>query len=390
MDKQETPVLFQPVKFASVTSRNRIVMAPMVTNFSNLDEEVTDRQIRYYAERARGGAGTIVVEASNIHPNIRISARQIGSYDDRFIPGLSKLASAIKSHGTVALLQLLHGGPKVLPDMACESASSVSVRVGQVPRQLSLSDLRRIRQAYVRAASRAKKAGFDGVEIHAAHLYLLSAFLSPFTNQRTDEYGGSLPNRARLLREVIEEIKAGLGNGWPTWVRMNACELLQPGLSLEEGQEAAKIMMEAGADAIHVSAYVLPINKNITGIVNIRVGAIPLKGSPPGPLLPYAEAIKKSVHVPIIAVGKLDDPKVALKAIVDGKCDMTALGRQLICDPYWPSKLEKGQGKEIVHCNYCNTCHTAQQRGEEIICSQNLNLVGEPVYKKTLVNKTEE
>ena len=215
-------------------------------------------------------------------PDIRISARQIGSYDDRFIPGLSKLASAIKSHGTVALLQLLHGGPKVLPDMACESASPVSVRVGQVPKQLSLSDLRRIRQAYVRAASRAKKAGFDGVEIHAAHLYLLSAFLSPFTNQRTDEYGGSLPNRARLLREVIEEIKAGLGNGWPIWVRMNACELLQPGLSLEEGQEAAKIMMEAGADAIHVSAYVLPINKNITGIVNIRVGAIPLKGSPPG------------------------------------------------------------------------------------------------------------
>jgi 2,4-dienoyl-CoA reductase-like NADH-dependent reductase (Old Yellow Enzyme family) len=223
------------------------------------------------------------------------------------------------------------------------------------------------------------------VEIHAAHLYLLSSFLSPFTNQRTDAYGGSLDNRVRLLREVIEDIKTELGNGWPIWVRMNACEFLNPGLSLEEGREAAKIITEAGADAIHVSAYVLPINKNITGIVNIRVGAIPLKGSPPGPLLPYAEAIKKSVHVPIIAVGKLDDPHIAANAVNKGQCDMFALGRQLICDPYWPSKLEKGQGKEIVHCNYCNTCHTAQQRGEEITCSRNLNLAGHPVYRPETV-----
>jgi len=382
MEKHGTRVLFQPVKFASVTSRNRIVMAPMVTNFSNLDEEVTDRQIRYYAERARGGAGTIVVEASNVKPDIRISARQIGSYEDRFIPGLSKLASAIKSQGTVALLQLLHGGPKVLPDQRCESASPVGVRMGQVPKQLSSSDLRRIRQAYVRAASRAKKAGFDGVELHAAHLYLLSAFLSPFTNKRTDAYGGSLDNRVRLLREVIEDIKTDLGSSWPIWVRMNACELLQPGLSLEEGLEAAKTMTEAGTDAIHVSAYVLPINKNITSMVNIRVGAIPLKDSPPGPLLKYAAAIKRVVRVPVIGVGKLDDPQLAADAVIDGKCDMIALGRQLICDPYWPSRLEKGQEKEIVHCNYCNTCHTAQQQGKDLRCAKNKNLFGEPIYKR--------
>ena len=382
MKKYEAGILFQPVKFASVTARNRIVMAPMVTNFADPDDEVTAPQIQYYSERARGGTGTIIVEASHIRKDVRITSRQIGSYNDRFMPGLSRLASAIKSEGAIALLQLLHGGPKVLPDLRCESASPVSVRVAQVPRQLSLSDLRQIRKAYVRAASRVKKAGFDGVELHAAHLYLLSAFLSPYTNQRMDEYGGSLINRTRLLREIVEDIKSELGAHWPIWVRMNACEALEPGLSLEEGQDIAKILVETGVDAIHVSAYVLPINKKITNLVHIRVGAIPLKNSPPGPLLKYAAAIKKTVDVPVIAVGKLDDPQFAANAVRGGKCDLIALGRQLLCDPYWSLKVKGGSPGKIVHCNYCNTCHTAQQRGEDVRCTQNLNMFGEPIYRK--------
>jgi 2,4-dienoyl-CoA reductase-like NADH-dependent reductase (Old Yellow Enzyme family) len=241
--------------------------------------------------------------------------------------------------------------------------------------------LRQIRKAYVRAASRAKKAGFDGVEVHAAHLYLLSAFLSPYTNQRADEYGGSLTNRTRLLREIVEEMKSALGAHWPIWVRMNACEALEPGLSLGEGQDIARALVESGVDAIHVSAYVLPIDKKITNLVRIRVGAIPLKDSPPGPLLPYAAAIKKAVEVPVIAVGKLDDPQFAANAVNAGKCDLIALGRQLLCDPYWSLKVKNDNLGEIVHCNYCNICHTAQQRGEDVRCTQNLNMFGKPIYK---------
>ena len=385
MEGHGVATLFQPVIFASITSKNRVVMAPMVTNLANPDDEVTDRQIRYYAERARGGTGTIIVEASSIRHDVKISSRQIGSYDDRFIPGLARLASAIKSEGATAMLQLNHGGPKALPGPGgkIESASPVAILAGNVPRQLTLGELRQIRRDIVVAASRAKKAGFDGVELHAAHLYLFSAFLSPFTNKRADEYGGSVAHRTRLIQETIEEIKTELGGEWPVWVRMHACEALEPGLTLEEGRETAKILSQAGADAIHVSAYTLPINKKITGLVSIRVGAIPVKDTPPGPFLAYAAAIKRAVNVPVIGVGKLDDPCIAASAVIGGQCDMVALGRQLICDPYWPSKLEKGQEKGIVHCNYCNTCHTAQQRGEEIICSQNLNLVGEPVYKKS-------
>ena len=376
--------LFQTVRFASVTARNRVVMAPTVTNFASPADEVTDRQVRYYAERARGGAGTIIVEASPIRPDVRISSRQIGSYDDRFIPGLTRLASAIKSEGAVAILQINHGGPKIFPGLGIqsESASSVSIRIGEVPKSLTVGELRRIRQDFVVAASRACRAGFDGVELHAAHLYLFSAFLSPFTNRRTDEYGGSVLNRTRFLRETIEEIKTELSAGWPVWVRMNACEALDPGMSLEEGQETAKILTGAGADAIHVSAYTLPINKKITGLVNIRVGALPVRSTPPGPFLGYATAIKREVKVPVIAVGKLHDPSLASSAIVDGRCDMIALARQMICDPYWSLKVESGRSDEIVYCNYCNSCHTAQQRGEDIFCAKNLNLCGEPSYER--------
>ncbi len=372
------------IKFGCVTARNRVVMAPMVTNFAGPDDEVTDRQVAYYAERARGGAGTIIVEASPIRRNVRISSRQVGSYDDRQIPGLTRLAQAIKSNGAAAILQLNHGGPKAMPGPGgeAESASPFGIRVGNVPRSLTAGELSRVRRDFVSAASRARKAGFDGVELDGAHLYLLSAFLSPCTNKRTDEYGGSLPNRARLIRDTIEEIKTELGAAWPVWVRIHGCEALEPGLSLEEGQEVAKILERAGADAIHVSAYTLPINKKITGLVIIRVGAIPVKDTPPGPFLGYAAAIKKAVNVPVIAVGKLDDPSLASSAIADGKCDMIALARQLICDPHWSMKVESGRAGEIVHCNYCNSCHTAQQKGEDIRCAQNLNLFGEPVYKR--------
>ena len=192
--------LFKPVAFGSFVAKNRVVMAPMVTNFASEDDEVTERQILYYAERARGEVGTIIVEASHIHKDVRISARQIGSYDDRFIPGISRLAQGIKEKGAIAILQLCHGGPKLLSTSGSStvSISDVGIRVGDVPRVLSVAELGRVRQDFVDAARRVHKAGFDGVEIHAAHFYLLSASISPFTNKRTDEYGGSVENRARL------------------------------------------------------------------------------------------------------------------------------------------------------------------------------------------------
>jgi 2,4-dienoyl-CoA reductase-like NADH-dependent reductase (Old Yellow Enzyme family) len=377
-------ILFEPVRFGSVVARNRVVMAPMVTNFATESDEITDRQVSYYAERARGGAGTIVVEASPVRREARISSRQIGSYEDRFLPGLARLAESIRGNGSVVLLQLCHGGPKMWPrpGVPTESVSSIPVREGDIPRELSTTELRQVQDQFVSSARRAKQAGFDGIELHAAHLYLLSASLSPFTNNRTDEYGGSTRNRARLTREILEEIKAEVGSDWPVWVRMHGGESLEPGLGVEECQEIAGVLVEAGADAVHVSAYTLPINKSITSMVRIRVGGAPTKETPPGALLKYAAAIKRAVTVPVIAVGKLDDPALAASAVAEGECDMVALARQLLCDPYWPRKVESGEVAQITHCSYCMTCHTAQQRGKDVRCSQNRNLFGAPSYSR--------
>ena len=383
LSKQQRSKMFEAVKFGGATSRNRLVMAPMVTNFAGPDNAITDRQVDYYAERARGGVGTIIVEASVIQKTVRAFERQVGVYDDRFIPGLSQLARAIQAEGAAAVIQLHHAGPKINSKIGLQpvSVSPVAIRDGKVPRQLSFAELRQVPRDFAAAALRAGKAGFDGVELHAAHMYLLSASMSPYTNKRTDAYGGDIHGRTRLTREVIEEIKSALGPEYPVWVRMHGCEALKPGLDLEACQQAATIYAEAGADVIHVSAYTLSTKKiAIAGLVT-AVGGGPTKETPPGPFLDYAGAIKEAVDIPVVAVGKLDDPSLAGSAISEGKCDMVALGRQLLCDPYWPVKTQEGREEEIVHCKYCETCHKALYDSTDIFCSQNLNLYGKPRYK---------
>lgn len=376
--------MFAPIAFGAVTSRNRIVMAPMVTNFATPDNEVTDHQVTYYAERALGGVGTIVVEASVIHQGVRAFERQVGVYDDRLLPGLSRLADAIHANGAVALMQLHHAGPKINPaiGLECVSVSPVMIREGSVPRQLSSDELRQVRRDFVAAARRARQAGFDGVELHAAHFYMLSASISPYTNRRNDEYGGSIPNRAKLTRETIENIKAELGADFALWVRINGFEAIDPGLTVAESRQVAAIFADAGADVIHVSASVLPTDRTVKPGSGLPAGGGLTKDVPPGPFLDYAGAIKEVVDIPVVAVGKLDDPSLAARALSDGTCDMVALGRQFLCDPHWVRKVQQGREEEIVHCKYCQTCHRALHNNEEIYCAQNLNLYGKPSYKK--------
>lgn len=377
--------LFDPIRYSGRCARNRVVMAPMVTNFADKDGTITDRLVDYYAERARGEVGTIVVEAASIGETVRIANYQIGAFSDRFIPGLSRLAGAIRDAGAVALVQLCHGGPKILTagGLKTVSVSAVGVRTGDVPHALSIEGLRRVRRDFVAAARRAQAAGFDGVEIHAAHFYLLSAAISPFTNHRSDRYGGGIENRTRLPREVASDVKAAMGDGFSVWVRINACEKMEEGLSLEDGVRAAAILSGSGADVIHVSAYATPVAKHAKSVLRIPVGGGPQKDSPPGAYLPYAGAVKKAVPVPVVAVGKLDDPAISNKAISDKMCDMIALGRQLLCDPYWVLKLQEGREGDIFHCDYCAVCHHALTQGKEIICARNSNLFGKPSYPRS-------
>jgi len=376
--------MFTPVSVGAVTARNRIVMAPMVTNFATPDNEISDHQITYYAERAIGGVGTIIVEASVIHQGVRAFERQVGVYEDRLLPGLSRLADAIRKNGAVALMQVHHAGPKINPALGLEpvSVSPVMIREGCVPRQLSVDEMHQVRRDFVAAARRARRAGFDGIELHAAHFYLLSASISPYTNRRDDEYGGSIPNRTRLTREIIENIRAELGADFTVWVRINGFEAFDPGVTVAESRQVAAIFADAGADVIHVSAYMSPAARNAKTGLDLPTGVGLSKDVPPGPYLEYAGAIKEAVDIPVVAVGKLDDPLLAAQALSDNTCDMVALARQFLCDPHWVRKVQQGREEEIVHCKYCQTCHRALYKNEEIYCIQNRNLYGKPSYRK--------
>jgi len=260
-------------------------------------------------------------------------------------------------------------------------AEPVKIREGDMPREMTPEDLTSVRNHFVHAAQRAHQAGFAGVELHAAHFYLLGAFISPFTNKRTDAYGGDTFCRARLTRKIIQGIKSEVGSDFAVWVRMNGREALEPGLSTEESGQVAAIFEEAGADAVHVSAYTTPIDKSVNKKLYIPATSSTGKDMPPGPFLDYAKCVKARVRIPVVAVGKLDDPKLAESALSEGTCDMVALGKQLLCDPYWVSKIMDQKEGDIVHCKYCKSCHRALHRAEPIVCAQNLNLYGVPAYK---------
>lgn len=342
--------LFQPLSIGEMRLRNRIVMPPMVTNFGSNDGHVTEQTIGYYEERAKGGVGLIIVEATCVDSPIgKLSHYQLVIDDDSFIPGLSDLAHAIQKHGAKAAVQLHHAGSSTsseITGLQPVGPSAVPFPDRELPRELTLEEISEIIQRFARAAQRAKKAGFDGVEIHSAHGYLISQFLSSAFNKRQDSYGGSLTNRARLLLEIIAAIKGVVGQSYPVWCRVSGREYgIQEGITLEETQSVARMVEEAGAAAIHVSVFAPgPDPRNL-----------PPAAQPPGVLVRFAEAVKSVVSIPVIAVGRID-PTLGQRILAEGRADLIAIGRGLIADPYLPQKAAAGGLEDIAPCIACGTC----------------------------------
>jgi len=261
--------LFEPLSIGEMRLRNRIVMPPMVSSFGSSDGRVTEQAVGYYEQRAKGGVGLIIVEATCVDSPIgKLSPYQLVIDDDKFIPGLSDLARAIQEHGAKAAIQLHHAGgntSSAVTGLQPVAPSAVPFPDKELSRELTLEEISEIIQCFARAAGRAKKAGFDGVEIHGAHGYLISQFLSSAFNKRQDSYGGSLANRARLLLEIIAAIKGVVGLYYPVWCRLNGREYGMPGgITVEETQSVAQMVEEAGVAAIHVSAFALgPDSRNL-------------------------------------------------------------------------------------------------------------------------------
>lgn len=369
--------LLAPGRIGSLELRNRIVMSPMGSNLAERDGHLGERIKRYYEERARGGVGLIIVGVGAIaFPAGACNPNQIAISDDVYLPGLTDLADRIHRHGAKLAIQLQHAGkvatqdmgagrplwvPSALPlkvgdlfdDLTPEEVAGVTEyfsRPGAKLRfhEMSGSDIEELVEMFAAAADRARRAGFDAVEIHAAHGYIVSSFLSPATNKREDEYGGSLENRGRLLSEVIRAVKGRVGADFPVWCRLDAKEFrTENGITVEEGRLAAELAEAAGADAIHVSAYADPTS-------GVAFTDAPLVHEACG-YVPLAEGIKKRVEVPVIAVGRIE-PEEAEAILKAGKADFIAMGRKLLADPELPVKLAEGLPEDVRPCIYCYTC----------------------------------
>ena len=349
------------------------MMPPMVVRYASDDGYITERTKNYYAARARGGVALIIVEATYVHPQGHAFANQIGISDDKFISGLSGLTQAVHRHGAKIAIQLHHGGREAaskLSGMPIVAPSPLPGMIGEMPKELTVGEIKEIVNAFARAAVRAKKAGFDGVELHGAHAYLIAQFLSSLSNQRRDSYGGSVQNRARFMAEVIKAVREAVGRDYPVWIRIDGKEYGVEGITLKDAQETARIAQSAGVNAIHVSAYgpKAPTNLNMPTFT-------------PAVLEELAEGVKKVVTVPIITVGKIT-PEAGERLLKEGKADLIAIGKTFLADPEFLSKVAAKRLDDITPCIDCMHCRDdIRNPVVGIRCSVNATLGKEEEFK---------
>jgi len=393
------PHLLSPVRIGTMELKNRIAVTAMGVSLSEDDGSVGERLIAYHEEQARGGAALIILGVTGVAwPVGAVSMQQTAISDDRFIPGLTRLVERAHLHGAKIAAQLHHGGlvaayaaarwgeplwaPGVPPApkgdftdyfLMEELAPLAGMKTPEI-KVLEQPDIDLAVAQFMAGARRAKQAGFDGVEIHAGHGYLLSSFISPCTNDRTDAYGGDLRNRARLALDVLKGVRAEVGADFPVWMKIDSREVGKPGgITIELACEFATMVEAAGADAITVTAY----HESGDGKLHSASHTPHVEGSN----LEAVAKIRSAVSIPVIGSGRVE-PDVADRAIGRNELDVVAMGRKLLADPHLPRKLSEGMPETIRPCIYCYTCISAIYMGDAVRCAVNpalgLEFRGEP------------
>lgn len=355
--------LLEPFDLKTLRLRNRIVMAPMLSRLCNLHGTVSPKLIDYYAERAKGGVGLIITEYCYIDEReSKANHGQLGVYGDQLIAGLGDLAEAIQEWGAKVILQMCHAGRNSSMKFTGRqpiAPSSMLNHRGEWARAMTLEEIETTIESFTEAACRAKTAGFDGIELHGAHGYLMAQFLSPFTNHRADLYG---KDRGLFALKTLDRIRSKVGGDYLVGYRISAEEFIEGGVTLEEAKSLAKKLEGKGIDYIHVSAGV-----NETGQHYVTPNYLPR-----GYLLHLAEGIKSVVKVPVIAVGAIHDPQLADETLRKKRADLIAMGRALIADPGLPNKIKSGRFEDICSCLRCNDgCSIRLRPGRAIRCSVN-------------------
>lgn len=358
-------ILGQPLPLGKKTIKNRIVMPAMGTGLASAQGEVTPALLKYYEERARGGAGAIVVEIACVDsPEGKASLTQLGIDRYELLAGLAELAETIQSYDCLAMVQLHHAGRQTAPAVTGLQPVAPSPKACRFmraePRQLSREEIASIRKRFIKAAVIAERAGFDGVELHAAHGYLLSQFLSPYTNLRDDEYGGSLENRFRLLKEIMEGVKNS-APGLILGVRFNLSDFVSGGIDLEEGLQIAQLIEQSGADVLNASC----------GIYESGQTSIETSSFPEGWRMDMIRKAKERASIPVVGGGVIRQPEMAARFISQGYMDLVWIGRGMLADPDWANKAVHGSPSKIRPCITCNTCFDTINKGRHIRCAVN-------------------
>jgi len=346
--------LLRPGKINGMEMRNRFIAGPMEKAMANQDGTLNERYIHYSRERAKGGVALIQLESIYVRPEGRGNPFQVGCHDDAVIPGLRKIADAIHEHGAKLTMELNHGGRQASSTASQRQPIAPSVvpctfiDPGSVPRAMTQEDIEIVIDAFVKAARRCLEAGVDMIHIHGAHGYLIGQFLSPHTNRRTDEYGGSLQNRARFALEILAALRAVVGTDYPIGYRISAVEFVPGGLELEESAAFCKMLADAGIDLIDVTA------STYESAVKMFQGP----ESPKGGFVPYAAAIRKAVgdRVPVSVAQRLNDPEFASAVMEREGFEYISLTRAFHADPHYVRKLIDARPRDILPCIGCNTC----------------------------------
>lgn len=370
---------FSPGRIGNMTLKNRLVMPSMVRNYGDTQGLVTKRYIDHISSIAKGGVGMMVLEASYVSPEGKGFVNELGIHSDTVIPGFRKLAAAAHAHGAKIGVQIYHAGRQASSKVSGKPSVAPSPipepTVQEMPHELTVSEIKRLVQAFGAAAGRAKKAGLDFVEIHGAHGYLITQFLSPFSNHRTDEYGGSFEKRLKFGTEVYQAVRAAVGDDFPILMRLSGEEMVSGGLKIQDTVKIAKFFELLGVNALHISVG------NYASYA--RGYMIPPMAMEDGLLLHLASAVKKAVKIPVIAVGKMRTPQIVEKTIKGGTADFVAIGRTLLADPEWPNKVREGRLNEINKCIACNQgCISRLFEQKDVWCTVNPKTGRESLFAK--------
>jgi NAD(H)-dependent 7beta-hydroxy-3-oxo-delta4-cholenoic acid oxidoreductase len=363
--------LFSPIKIGTMEVKNRIAMAPMTTNWAPADGTVPDKMIDYLEARAQGGVGLIILETVTVDERFPYIMQSMGLWDDALIPSFRKLVDTMHAHGAKVAPQIGHPGPESFSFMKgiqpVGPSPALNKLTGQVCRELAAEEIGPIVAQYGEAARRAREAGCDAIELHAAHNYMLAgSFLSPLRNQRIDDYGGTIDGRLRFVLEVMESIKSRAGRDFPVIVRISGDEHVTGGRDLAETLYMAPKLVEAGVDAFEVSGGVQP---------ELTWRIIPPMGTMRGLNVAAAAAIKRVVNVPVMVVGRINNPRLAEDVLQKGYADMTVMGRALLADPELPNKAAEGRFDDIAPCTACTLgCVGEPMKMKSMTCSINPTL----------------